>query len=123
MRQKTERITTRLYVTFVECKWRIIHKKGSIIGELPILITETIAIWEILKHPLTEKYSRFIIESDYLTAILSINGKSISPIVIFNLVENIKNLASNIDRLNFVYYIKRYLMSVFLIFVINNSYL
>lgn len=57
-----------------------------------------------MKQAIQDNNSKVIIEIDTLIAIQTIHGKSIPPIHICNLVEDIKMLAKQIENISFVYY-------------------
>lgn len=73
------------------------------ITDLLILVVETLTIREALKHTIQENYSVIVIASDSLIAIHAINGNSIPPIFICNLVEDIKILTQKIDIISSAY--------------------
>lgn len=74
------------------------------IGALPVLVAETLAIRNVLKQAIWEKYSKVIIDSDLLIAIHAMNGKSIPTMQVCNLIEDIIMLAKLIDNIKFVYF-------------------
>lgn len=73
------------------------------IGDIPILVAEILAICEALFHAIQEKNTSVIIESNSLIGIQAINGNTLSPFLICNLVEETKNLALEIDNISFHY--------------------
>lgn len=81
----------------------ILPKNGSITVDISIPVAETLAIWKALKHAIQEKTPRVFIENDSLLVIQAINGNTLLPFHISNLVENIKNLAQEIDNNRILY--------------------
>lgn len=81
---------------------RIIHKDGRKIGNLPLLVAETLTTRTALKPAIQENYSRTIIESDSLTDIHAINGNPKPLRQICNLTEDINMLSKEIDNIKFV---------------------
>lgn len=99
---------------------------------MPILVVEVLAIRTALKHAIQGKNSSVIIESDSHITIQAINGKTLPPFLISDLVEYIKNLARHIDNISFVFCkrcantwkigsLKCILMLVLSIVAINNN--
>lgn len=72
---------------------RIIHTYARKIGNLPVLMSKTLAIWNSLKRVNQERYSKAIIESDSRITIHAVNGKSKPPMRIYSLSEDIIMLA------------------------------
>lgn len=76
----------------------ILVKNARSIGDTPILVTEVLAIREVVNHARFKKTPRFIIENNSLTTIQEINDSITPPSLIENLVEDIKNLALQIEH-------------------------
>lgn len=101
MLQRRGRITKPLLVMFVEILTGKIIKNNRIIGDNPIFAAEILTIREVVKHATQQINLGVIIGSDSLIVIEAINRKNIPPFVIGNLVDDIKNLALQIDNITF----------------------
>lgn len=59
---------------------------GKLIGDLSVLVAETLATWKALETIIQEKLSNVIIETDCLIAIQAINGETKPPSQLFDTV-------------------------------------
>lgn len=71
---------------------RIISKSVTSIGDISILVRETLAIREAVKHAIQKKNLKIIIENDFLIAIQGINENNTPSFFIEISVEDIKKL-------------------------------
>lgn len=104
MQQKKKKVNKKTTISYV-CRYavgNIIKKCGRTIADIPIPVVETLAFWNAVKQAIYENYSKVIVESDPLIAIQALNGKSVPPLHICNLVEDIIMLAQEVDNINFV---------------------
>lgn len=75
-------------------KGRIIHNTGKLIGDVPVLIVEAVAIREALRTPSQLNMNNLLMKSDSQVVINSkIVSRSKTPCQIINLIANILRLA------------------------------
>lgn len=89
--KRSKNRATKIIVIKYVCRGKdgsIINKDERNIGDIPILVVETLDIWNTLKQAIQKNYWKVITESNSLIAIQATNGNSIPPIQICNLVED-----------------------------------
>lgn len=84
-------------------KWTFIISQNKKFGDVPVLVTEAIAIQEALSIATQHSMDKITIESDSPMVINSTNGLIKDPNQIINHVKDIVNLARNFDNISFTY--------------------
>lgn len=100
---KPNRFRKQPLAIFGEIQRDIITKEGSIIGDDPVLVAETLAIHKPLMRAIIDRYPKIIIQNDSLIVVHAINREFNQSKDICNFVQDIIILVKNVDNIQFVF--------------------
>lgn len=84
-------------------KGHIVHSTGRMVGDVPILVVEVIAVRKALRVTTHFNIDNLLMEGDAQTVIISTLGKIKTPRQIINHITDIENLVRNFENIQFSY--------------------